>query len=163
MVYFIDGERFPGHRSRQGDHYERQPSTLPRLDIPFAQNIATSLWKESVGAESLSDSGANDQSFVKSFVPVEKLFLYVSAACPWAHRTLLARKVLKLDDLIEVSVVNPVRDDDFGWEFAQSGSSSDAAEFGVDGGGSLCESELDPTGDKRGTGFRYVRGSFVIL
>ncbi|KAJ2783600.1 S-glutathionyl-(chloro)hydroquinone reductase, partial [Coemansia linderi] len=32
--------------------------------------------------------------------------LYVSYACPWAHRTLIVRKLKGLDSLIGVSVVN---------------------------------------------------------
>jgi len=35
--------------------------------------------------------------------------LYVSYACPWAHRTLLARSLLGLEDAIDVSVVDPYR------------------------------------------------------
>ncbi|GGE39937.1 glutathione-dependent reductase [Agaricicola taiwanensis] len=33
--------------------------------------------------------------------------LYVSLACPWAHRALIFRKLKKLEDLISVSVVDP--------------------------------------------------------
>jgi putative glutathione S-transferase len=42
--------------------------------------------------------------------------LYVSLACPWAHRTLIFRKLKKLDDLISVSVVHPLMLEN-GWEF----------------------------------------------
>jgi glutathionyl-hydroquinone reductase len=42
--------------------------------------------------------------------------LYVSLACPWAHRTLIFRKLKKLDDVISVSVVEPVLGNS-GWEF----------------------------------------------
>jgi putative glutathione S-transferase len=34
--------------------------------------------------------------------------LYVALACPWAHRTLIFRKLKKLDDVISVSVVEPI-------------------------------------------------------
>ncbi len=33
--------------------------------------------------------------------------LYVSYACPWAHRTLITRKLKKLEDIISISVVHP--------------------------------------------------------
>src|SRR5262249_9608059 len=34
--------------------------------------------------------------------------LYVSLACPWAHRTLIFRKLKKLENLISVSIVSPI-------------------------------------------------------
>ena len=42
--------------------------------------------------------------------------LYVSLACPWAHRTLIFRKIKKLENVISVSVVEPVLGK-LGWEF----------------------------------------------
>lgn len=42
--------------------------------------------------------------------------LYVSYACPWAHRTLIFRALKGLGDLIDVSVVHPDMLDD-GWTF----------------------------------------------
>lgn len=42
--------------------------------------------------------------------------LYVAYICPWASRTLLARKLKGLDDLVPVTVVNPVMTDQ-GWQF----------------------------------------------
>lgn len=42
--------------------------------------------------------------------------LYVSYACPWAHRTLIFRKLKQLEDIISVSVVNPEMGPE-GWKF----------------------------------------------
>jgi len=42
--------------------------------------------------------------------------LYVSWACPWAHRTILVRKLKRLEDVIGMTVVDPIRDER-GWAF----------------------------------------------
>ncbi|TMV85632.1 glutathione S-transferase family protein [Thioclava sp. BHET1] len=42
--------------------------------------------------------------------------LYVALICPWASRTLIARKLKRLEDLLPVTVVNP-RLSDQGWAF----------------------------------------------
>ncbi|WP_062231174.1 glutathione S-transferase family protein [Aureimonas sp. N4] len=48
-------------------------------------------------------------------VPAEagRYHLYVSLACPWAHRTLILRKLKKLEDVISLSVVD--------WHMAEEG------------------------------------------
>ncbi len=51
--------------------------------------------------------------------------LYVSLACPWAHRTLIMRALKGLEPLIDVSVVSWLMQGD-GWTFdRQNGSSGD--------------------------------------
>ncbi|WP_323846169.1 glutathione S-transferase family protein [Microbulbifer magnicolonia] len=51
--------------------------------------------------------------------------LYVSLACPWAHRTLIFRKLKGLEDIIGVSVVSPHMREQ-GWTFdTDEGSSGD--------------------------------------
>src|SRR3954454_10359616 len=42
--------------------------------------------------------------------------LYVSWACPWAHRTIIGRRLKGLEDAIGMSVVDPIRDER-GWAF----------------------------------------------
>lgn len=41
--------------------------------------------------------------------------LYVSLACPWAHRTLIFRALKGLEDLIDVTVVDAKMPDEHGW------------------------------------------------
>jgi glutathionyl-hydroquinone reductase len=47
--------------------------------------------------------------------------LYVSLACPWAHRTLILRELKGLQDMISVDVVSPLMHDK-GWVFAGNGT-----------------------------------------
>ena len=42
--------------------------------------------------------------------------LYVSYACPWAHRTIIMRGLKGLESVISMSIVHPVRVDDI-WNF----------------------------------------------
>lgn len=45
--------------------------------------------------------------------------LYVSLACPWAHRTLIMRKLKGLEEAISLSIVDPFMDEE-GWEFSDA-------------------------------------------
>jgi putative glutathione S-transferase len=53
----------------------------------------------------------------------DRYHLFVSLACPWAHRTLIFRKLKGLEDIITVSVVHP---DMFqqGWSFSHDDESA---------------------------------------
>ncbi|MCW2951731.1 MAG: Glutathione transferase [Conexibacter sp.] len=42
--------------------------------------------------------------------------LYVSLACPWASRAVIVRQLKRLEDVISITVVDPVRDER-GWRF----------------------------------------------
>jgi putative glutathione S-transferase len=44
--------------------------------------------------------------------------LYVSLACPWAHRSVIVRELLGLQEVVSMSVVDPVRDGR-GWAFRE--------------------------------------------
>lgn len=46
--------------------------------------------------------------------------LYVARACPWAHRTIIARRLMGLEEAISISFADPIRDDR-GWAFTGEG------------------------------------------
>ncbi len=46
----------------------------------------------------------------------ERYHLYVSWACPWAHRTIIVRRLMQLEHVVGMTVVDPIRDDR-GWAF----------------------------------------------
>ncbi len=50
---------------------------------------------------------------------VGRYHLYVSLACPWAHRTIIMRKLKGLEDAIGLSIVDPVLSD-MGWAFSDA-------------------------------------------
>jgi putative glutathione S-transferase len=52
--------------------------------------------------------------------------LYVSLACPWAHRTIILRKLKGLEKAIGMTVVDPVRDER-GWAFREGPAHSEDA------------------------------------
>lgn len=63
----------------------------------------------------------------------DRYHLYVSLACPWAHRTLIFRKLKDLETHIGLSIVSPKMPDETGWSFkTDEGSTGDpvnAADF----------------------------------
>ncbi len=66
--------------------------------------------------------------------------LFVSLACPWAHRAIIVRRLLGLDEHISLGIVDPIRDEK-GWRFT------------LDEGG-----RRDRSGDWRGLPFRALLG-----
>lgn len=85
------------------------------------------------GAFSLGREEADDGSFARqasSFrafvsddgstpfdVEPDRYHLYVARACPWAHRTLIGRMLMGLENAISISYVDPLRDAQ-GWRFS---------------------------------------------
>ncbi|MBB4006361.1 glutathione S-transferase family protein [Allorhizobium taibaishanense] len=57
--------------------------------------------------------------------------LYVALACPWAHRTLIFRRLKQLEDLISVSVVHPLMLEN-GWTFVKDDAATGDDLFGSD-------------------------------
>ena len=61
--------------------------------------------------------GSSGPSGVAGFkAEANRYHLYVSLACPWAHRTIIYRKLKGLEDMIPMSVVNACMGDE-GWTF----------------------------------------------
>ncbi|HWD84159.1 MAG TPA: glutathione S-transferase C-terminal domain-containing protein, partial [Solirubrobacteraceae bacterium] len=51
------------------------------------------------------------------FAPVAgRYHLYVARACPWAHRTIIGRRLMGLEKAISISFADPIRDNR-GWAF----------------------------------------------
>jgi putative glutathione S-transferase len=48
----------------------------------------------------------------------DRYHLYVSLACPWASRTVIFRKLKGLEEAIDMSIVDPIRDEK-GWAFRE--------------------------------------------
>ncbi len=57
--------------------------------------------------------------------------LYVSLACPWAHRTLIMRRLKKLEDVISVSIVHHFMGKD-GWAFLTEDGATGDTLYGLD-------------------------------
>src|SRR5947209_19467444 len=53
--------------------------------------------------------------------------LYVSLACPWASRTLIFRKLKGLEEVIGMTVVDPIRDEK-GWAFRDPNGGATSSE-----------------------------------
>ena len=54
----------------------------------------------------------------------ERYHLYVSYACPWAHRTILLRKFKQLEGVISMSVLDPDWENPNGWVFTNGTEST---------------------------------------
>ncbi|WP_169391876.1 MULTISPECIES: glutathione S-transferase family protein [Psychrobacter] len=68
----------------------------------------------------VTKDGSKGSSGVGGFkAEPNRYHLYVSLACPWAHRTLIYRKLKGLTDMISLSVVNPVMGEN-GWTFEEA-------------------------------------------
>ena len=57
--------------------------------------------------------------------------LYVSLACPWAHRTLILRKLKKLEDVVSVSIVHHFMGEN-GWTFRTDEAATGDDLYGLD-------------------------------
>src|SRR5580765_8559537 len=65
--------------------------------------------------DAFRDWVSNDGSTPHPAIP-GRYHLYISLACPWASRTLIVRNLKGLQDVVGLTVVDPVRDER-GWAF----------------------------------------------
>lgn len=93
-----------------------------------AQNVTDTVqdgaWKrqgnrftDRISRESTSAPGEGPDEHGRWPVEPGRYRLVVSLACPWAHRSVIVRRLLGLEDAISLAVVDPVRDER-GWRFA---------------------------------------------
>ncbi|MGC7403591.1 glutathione S-transferase family protein [Pandoraea pneumonica] len=87
-----------------GGRFERRPTTFRH-------------WVTADGTPGPSAEGHNDSERIGFKAERGRYVLYVSYACPWAHRTLIMRALKGLENMIPVAVVNWLMLDD-GWTFA---------------------------------------------
>lgn len=98
-------------------------STTSTSSAPVQGSAASGVWAEKSGHFKRQASSFRD--FVSRepgarFAPEKgRYHLYVSLACPWAHRTLITRKLKGLEDIISVNVVDWFMGPD-GWRFPES-------------------------------------------
>ncbi|MEU4390492.1 glutathione S-transferase C-terminal domain-containing protein [Kribbella sp. NPDC023855] len=92
-----------------------------------AQNVTDTVqdgaWKrqgnrftDRISRESTSAPGEGPDENGRWPVEPGRYRLVVSLACPWAHRSVIVRRLLGLEDAISLAVVDPVRDER-GWRF----------------------------------------------
>jgi putative glutathione S-transferase len=74
--------------------------------------------------------------------------LYVSYACPFAHRTLMARALLRLEDVIGVSILHPVWNTPDGWVFSDATAEARGSSAGL------------ATLDRAGNGFTHLHQAY---
>lgn len=98
----------------------RRPRSLMTAQFPSEQNEAGEFERqEDAFRRWVSADGSSEFSAEPA-----RYHLYVSLACPWAHRALIVRQLKGLHDL-GVTVVDPVRDER-GWAFREGpGHSTD--------------------------------------
>ncbi|MGI1661520.1 glutathione S-transferase family protein [Palleronia sp. KMU-117] len=92
--------------------WESRPTNEVKVDGQFVR-------KPSAFRNWVTEDGAPGPTGHGGFTPeAGRYHLYVSYACPWAHRVLIYRSLLGLEHAIDISVVHPVNMEN-GWEFAE--------------------------------------------
>lgn len=87
---------------------------MARAQFPAEQSESGEFTRqEDAFRDQITEDGSSGYPAAKN-----RYHLYVSLACPWASRTVIVRKLLRLEDVIGLTVVDPIRDDR-GWAFRE--------------------------------------------
>lgn len=112
-------------RQSDGDVHLYDVNKVTQLEVTMGRMVDgkwTTQWYEESEDGSFQRPDTVFHDWVKADGSTEfkpepgRYHLYVAWACPWAHRTLLARKMKGLEDAVNVSVVAPFMGED-GWTF----------------------------------------------
>lgn len=108
MVYYIEGQRYPGH----GSERHSKDGEFIRTPTKFRNWITCNNNNNDNNINNDNDDADDDAKF--PFVP-GRYHLFSSHACPWSHSATLARNSRHLDSVVGISFAHPIRDDDYGW------------------------------------------------
>lgn len=88
--------------------------TLPKAQFPEEQSAEGEFQRqEDAFRDWISADGSTAYPAARG-----RYHLYVSLACPWASRTVIVRRLKRLEDVIGMTVVDPIRDE-HGWAFRE--------------------------------------------
>src|SRR5437868_12655846 len=96
---------------------------------------------------------STDDSTPYPSVP-NRYHLYVSLACPWASRTVIARKLLGLEEAIGITIVDPIRDER-GWAFRNPAGGTRAVASKGESGNEVLLPSTDPV-----NGFHFLSEAY---
>ncbi|GAV02069.1 hypothetical protein RvY_12680-2 [Ramazzottius varieornatus] len=91
-----------------GDHLHLAPEAdhIPIVRVEPTWKASVSQTGEFVRAQSSFRHWITAEGSSGFTAEANRYHLYVSLACPWAHRTLIVRKLKGLEDIISVCVVD---------------------------------------------------------
>src|SRR5262249_25681338 len=123
-----DGSR-PRRQTDSAGRSRRKSARIVRArppDLIMTGFLANGVWQRGwhdtrkTAGEFLRPGAAFRNTLPRQAIRTEpgRYCLYVSLACPWAHRTLIFRALKGLADALPVVVVDPVMDED-GWVFSE--------------------------------------------